>query len=584
MSHGGNTQESNLFGTQEPQLHQQEMLQGLIEHRRGRFDLAERYFRKLVSADESVAVYHSYLGCALRCQGKLDDAAASYSRALERRPDYPEALYFLGVVLQRQGKLPEAMASFKRSVELRPGYADALLQLGLTLRLLGQLEAAVEAHRRMLELRPNDIEALFCLGVTLQNLDRWKEAETCFTRLLDIQPDHIEAQFYMGMSQQHMDRWEEAAASFSRFLSVQPDHTEALFQLGFALQNLQLWEEAAVRLRQAVRAKPDYAQAFLLLGDICNQIGRWEEAVTSYARAAELVPQLKPQIEPRYRTKVNYDSFPTNCRLESVSIDFERFSRQILNNLHGLPAPYPATTLGGDRKTILLAAMPKSASTFLITCLSNLLELPHVPLSFHFERSEQDLYLPSLLYFASVDTLSQHHLRATDANMRLINLFSIKTILLVRNIFDAVVSLRDHFMVEGPIFMGCHVDESFPAMDKQAQYDMLVDLATPWFIHFYVSWYRAVRNRRVNVFWLTYEDLITDPVVRIGEICSFVGISKATMEIDKEIAKSLRQKVRLNVGKSGRGVSELGQARINQVMRMSSYYPDVDFSRIGIVR
>jgi len=632
MSDATDGSHGNPFKAQEASSHPPCIAQGLIEHRSGRFEKAEGCFREAVAVDERVALYHSYLGCTLRCQGRLDEAAVSYRRALELQPDYPQALYFLGVVLHSQGKLDQAEENLMRAVALRPTDAAALTQLGmiqfklnnweaaakslqealalcpddatalfytgLSFRKLSQWRAAEKSYEQLLALQPTHVDALLYLGITLQNQKEWVASEQIFRRLLGIRPGHFEALFYLGITLQNLLRWTEAEKCFAQLLGMQPDNPEVLFQMGFILQNQQRWEEAANHFKKATSLQSDYAQAFFHFGYASEQLGRWKEAAAGYSRAAELEPSHdqasyrarlalarsrgSKEHLPDWRIKVNFEWFPTNYSCGNVTVDSELFIKQILNNMNGQEVCYPEARLGKEKHTILLAAMPKSASTFLITCLSNLFEYPHVPLSFHFERSEQDLYLPSLLYYHSINTVSQHHLRATAANTNLINAFSIATIVLVRNLFDALVSLRDHFVREYPVFKGCYVDETFLKMDKQAQYDMLVDLAAPWFISFFVSWYKAVHSGAVKVLWLEYEELVADPINAIAGVCEFASIRRTREEITGAIDKSMQQSIRLNVGKPGRGASELGTERMNRVARMCSYYQDVDFSRIGI--
>ncbi|MDB4336863.1 tetratricopeptide repeat protein, partial [Synechococcus sp. AH-603-M21] len=54
---------------------------------------------------------HNNLGIALKEQGDLDAAIASYNTALRFQPDFPQAHCKLGNALQQQGDLDAAIAS-----------------------------------------------------------------------------------------------------------------------------------------------------------------------------------------------------------------------------------------------------------------------------------------------------------------------------------------------------------------------------------------------------------------------------------------------------------------------------------------
>ena len=76
------------------------------------------------------------LGNALTAQGRIEEAVASFRKALAARPDFAEAHYNLGTV-EALGALSEAVASYQRAVALKPDLAVAYFNLGNTLRAKG---------------------------------------------------------------------------------------------------------------------------------------------------------------------------------------------------------------------------------------------------------------------------------------------------------------------------------------------------------------------------------------------------------------------------------------------------------------
>ena len=57
---------------------------------------------------------------ALGKLGRLDDAIASYDKALEIKPDDHEAWYNRGVALGNLGRLDDAIASYDKALEFKP--------------------------------------------------------------------------------------------------------------------------------------------------------------------------------------------------------------------------------------------------------------------------------------------------------------------------------------------------------------------------------------------------------------------------------------------------------------------------------
>ena len=91
---------------------------------------------------------------------RLDEALASYDRALAIRPDYADALNNRGNVLFELKRLDEALASHDKALALRPDYAAALDNRGNVLLKLKRLDEALASYDKALAIKPNDADAL----------------------------------------------------------------------------------------------------------------------------------------------------------------------------------------------------------------------------------------------------------------------------------------------------------------------------------------------------------------------------------------------------------------------------------------
>jgi Sulfotransferase domain len=253
--------------------------------------------------------------------------------------------------------------------------------------------------------------------------------------------------------------------------------------------------------------------------------------------------------------------------------------QSILDNIHGLAESFPRGEISVSERHLLLACFPKSGSSFLTRVLAILLDWPHVPLSYAYERSEQDIYLPNLLYQDSGPTISQHHLRATGSNLHLIAAAGIKVIVLVRDLADTLVSLSDHFNMEGVQAPVCYANDRFIKLPRHLQFDWLIDLAAPWFVHFYVSWQYATREGAVSPLWLTYDDVVKNTVPTLERICTFLGEERTAEQIEQAIAGAPPDRIitRFNKGVAGRGSILTPWQRV-RLRRLCSHYSDIDFT------
>jgi len=235
-----------------------------------------------------------------------------------------------------------------------------------------------------------------------------------------------------------------------------------------------------------------------------------------------------------------------------------------------------------SHRCIVVACMPKSGSTFLSSTLSKLTGYKASFPTYGGGRNEQNLYLPALVDIYGRKTVCQMHLQATEANLILIERFSIKPIVLVRNIFDVVISFYDHLHREDTKTPMAWINDEFFKLDDSAQLDFIIGLAIPWYMSFYVSWFSATQEGTVNPIWLTYEELTADPRSTLRLIVDSYNIRKSDEDIGNVLQQVEREKVRFNKGVSGRGCQILTETQIQRIKDFTRCYPWVDFSRIGI--
>jgi hypothetical protein len=201
------------------------------------------------------------------------------------------------------------------------------------------------------------------------------------------------------------------------------------------------------------------------------------------------------------------------------------------------------------RPSILLTCMPKSASTYLGTALSLATGYPLRALVREHDRNEQDVYLPALAETLRLPrpTVVQQHARATAPNLDLIRLFNFRTVILIRDLFDAVVSFHDHLMQDSLLVPMAYVPESFPHLDERTRLDMVVDLVVPWYLGFFVSWVEACR-RGWPALWVRYGEVATDPEGTVRRIMAYAEADGKGTAVVEAIDKARTMPIRFNKG------------------------------------
>ena len=118
-----------------------------------RYAEAEPMLRRALEGLDNAPTRYE-LGLALAGTGRLGEAIAEYSRALDHNPNHPGALNNLGVALASQGRMDEAARRFERLIAVDPGDAGAHANLGLALAAAGAPDRAANAFREALRLDP----------------------------------------------------------------------------------------------------------------------------------------------------------------------------------------------------------------------------------------------------------------------------------------------------------------------------------------------------------------------------------------------------------------------------------------------
>ena len=158
---------------------------------------------------------------------RYDEAIASYDRALEFRPRYPEAYYQRGNTQMRLGRPAEALASYDCALALKHDYANAYYNRGLALQHLLRHEEAVESFDRALEIQPDDAESHNNRGIALGELKRHDAAVESFDRALALKPEYADALYNRGNALTQLKRFADAVESFARLIAANPDYSFA---------------------------------------------------------------------------------------------------------------------------------------------------------------------------------------------------------------------------------------------------------------------------------------------------------------------------------------------------------------------
>jgi len=252
--------------------------------------------RGLVSADPKDADRYFTLGLA-QSEQNIDEAIASFRRALDLAPRHTLARYNLALVLNRSDHVSESIDELKRALTIDP-QPQIHYMLGIVYWHQGDFDRAVTELKAAIARQPNYADAHYALGSVLKARKDWKGAADALRRAIALRPDsptHYTLAQVLQQSGDDAGAKREFAESDRLRQRTEADQRATVWTTVGAQKLDDGDTQAALDLfRRATAASDQYAPAFYQMGRALQRLGKWEEAREAFSHAAKLNPGLVP--------------------------------------------------------------------------------------------------------------------------------------------------------------------------------------------------------------------------------------------------------------------------------------------------
>ena len=305
---------------------------GYALHALGKIKQACGYYQTAVK--EKPALLQGWLNLAnvFMLQEKFDEAQTAFLKALNLKPDLPQALYGMGMAMGAIDKDKEASDYLSKAYTLQPDSLDIRNNLMTALiksenfakvialiksipgfkqdsKLLKNYGIALvgaghlgEAETVLLESRaaePKDQDVIYNLARLYQDQTQYEKSLACF-ELLDKKNDDIKILSHMGAVLDSLGRFDEAEAVLQKALVLNDQDITVLNHLGNALTGGNKSRDAEEFYRKAIALQDDSAMSHNNLGFALAARGRTDEAIDEYTNAIN----SKPNYGESYRNLV----------------------------------------------------------------------------------------------------------------------------------------------------------------------------------------------------------------------------------------------------------------------------------------
>jgi tetratricopeptide (TPR) repeat protein len=239
----------------------------------------------LLSKPLMKAITETNLAVALQTDGRNDEAAQHYERAIALQPDYAPAYNNLGVLQRATGRVDEAIATYERALSLKGDYPDAHYNLANALLAKNKPREAAEHFRIALRSIPDSAGAANNLGIALAAEDRPQDAVAAFRAAVAADPKSSVAHRNLADALASAGQVNDALSEFQRAIELDPKDAGAQYNLGVVLLQNGRNQEAVAALRAAVSLAPQSVDAHNNLGIALGSSGDLDGAIAQFQKA-----------------------------------------------------------------------------------------------------------------------------------------------------------------------------------------------------------------------------------------------------------------------------------------------------------
>ncbi len=224
-------------------------------------------------------------GEALEKAGRLDEALAAYTKAIELRPEIPENYWRRGTVARRLGDTAAAERDFRESLARDAKFEEGRLALA---RLLSATGRPAEAIELLGEAGSASMKA--ALAEAHLGSGRYDEARVLLEEALKLEPENARALALLGPVYGRAGELPMAAKTLEKAIALGETSPEIRRNLALVYMQQGKLQRGVAELQKASAAAPSDASIWFTLGNAYLRSKNGGRAAEAFERALELRP------------------------------------------------------------------------------------------------------------------------------------------------------------------------------------------------------------------------------------------------------------------------------------------------------
>ncbi len=262
---------------------------GIVHHRAGDYDVAERMYAAAAEAKPRLAKAWLNLGSLAYDRRDLRAAARAYAKAVQADRQNAAARHGMAKTFFGLGKADKAIEQWEKALEIDPEHPSALRGLARALQDTGD-ERARDVYERAVAANPNSTSLRRGLAALLQGTGDNEGAEAVLRGGVAAVPESPRLWEALSAFLSEQGRPDDSVAALREGLVHTAGDQALRTTLVRRLCELERLDEAWRELRPIILAEPENAEARRLAAAVHACEGRHEEA----AGAASVALRLQP--------------------------------------------------------------------------------------------------------------------------------------------------------------------------------------------------------------------------------------------------------------------------------------------------